>query len=101
MAQIVFGPTLLAYAWVMVRFVFAGLALYVICIAVGYKMGLFRALQAWPATSKLALFWSPAHIAIAIYWSTQTPSYLMLVPELAYMLLTIVGGLALRGRMVE
>jgi hypothetical protein len=98
MAQIVFGPSLLAYAWIMAKFVFAGLAIYILALVVGYKMGLFRDIETWPVASKAALFWSPANIIIALYWSTRSPSYWMVVPALAYMLLTIVGGLALRRR---
>ena len=100
MANVVFTPTLLAYGWIMVGYVASGLVVYLLFLIAAYKMGLFRDVLAWPTVSKAALFWSPVHIAIALYCSTQKTSYQMLLPELAYLILVIAGGLALRGKII-
>lgn len=101
MANVVFGPTLLAYFWIMVKYLFSGLILYGAFLIVGYKMGLFEEFGEWPRSSKAGLYGGPVLIAIGIYCSTQRTSYWMIGPGLLYMLLIIVGALALRGKVIN
>jgi hypothetical protein len=59
-------PTGLAYAWIFLGFVTAGMLLYAFFMAAAFKIKLFRGLQPWSAISKLALFSGPPLIALGL-----------------------------------
>ena len=59
-------PTGLAYAWIFLGFVTAGMLVYTFFMAAAFKIKLFRGLQQWSAISKLALVSGPPLIARTI-----------------------------------
>jgi hypothetical protein len=77
-------PTGLAYAWIFLGFVTAGILLYTFFMAAAFKIKLFRELQQWSAISKLALFSGPPLIALGLYFSTIQTEYYMLIPLAVY-----------------
>jgi hypothetical protein len=101
LANTMFSPTILAYFWTTVDFVIPGLVLYAIFSIVAYRMGLFGSLSEWPRVSKTALFLGPLLIVVGVYFSTQRTSYWMILPGLLYTILVVLGGLALRGRVLD
>jgi cytochrome b subunit of formate dehydrogenase len=97
-AQIVFGPTLLAYGWIFLGYVTAGLTVYIIFSFGAYWVHLFDDIKDWPRVSRVALGCGPPLICVGLYFSTQKLSYWMLIPGGIYMLLSILGGVALMGK---
>lgn len=97
-ANVVFGPTGLAYCWAFLGYVVAGLSLYLIFMALAYKMELFEHVKRWPRVSQAALYCGPALMALGCYFSTRQTSYFMLIPTGIYAVLSIFGGLALVGK---
>jgi len=95
-ANIVFTPTIIAYGWIVVKYVVAGLILYGVFAFGAYKLQLFQNLGNWPTLSKAALFLGPFLIGLGLYYSTQPPSYVVIVPGAVYGLLSVLAGLALR-----
>jgi len=96
--NVVFTPTLLAYFWVVVKYTTSGLILYLVFMAVAYKMHLFEHLRTWPRISKLALICGPVLIATGVYCSAQAMTYWMIIPGIAYMALCMFGWRALVGK---
>jgi hypothetical protein len=81
-------PTGLAYMWIFLGFVTAGLLLYGFFMAAAFKIKLFEGFRKWPTLSKLALFSGPPFIALGLYFSTiQTRDY-MLIPLVVYLLIS-------------
>jgi hypothetical protein len=77
-------PTGIAYAWIFLGFVTAGMLLYAFFMAAAFKINLLRGLQQWSAISKLALFSGPPLIALGLFFSTIQTSYYMLIPLATY-----------------
>ena len=98
MANVVFGPTMLAYIWIAARYIVAGLILYALFLVAAYQMQLFEHVKSWPTTSKAAVFSGPLLIGVGLYYSMQPASYWMIVPVGIYGILSIIGGLALVGK---
>ena len=96
-ANLVYTPTLLAYGWIIVHYVVAGIGLYFIALVVAYKTGVFDNYARWPMVSKVALYTGVPYMVLGVYFSTQPTTYSMLIPAGLNVLLSIVGGLALRG----
>jgi hypothetical protein len=94
-ANLVYTPTLLAYAWIVVHYVWAGFCLYLIALVVAYLSGAFGAFRRWPRISKVALYVGVPFIILGLYFSLRPTSYWMLLPLALQALLSIVGGLAL------
>src|ERR1700722_15250186 len=84
-------PIGLAYVWIFLGFVTAGLLLDIFFMAGAFKIKLFRELQQGPAISKLALFSGPPLIALGLYFSTIQTSYYMLIPLVVYYAITTFG----------
>jgi hypothetical protein len=84
-------PTGLAYAWIFLGFVTAGILLYTFFMAAAFKIKLFRGLQQWSAISKLALFSGPPLIALGLYFSTIRTEYYMLIPLAVYYSISTFG----------
>ena len=97
-SKVVYSPTLLAYAWIIVDYRLAGFALYVVVMALGYKMQLFEHVRQWPISSKTALAAGPVLLIMGAGFSLMRTAYWMLLPGFAYMVLIIVGGVALKGK---
>jgi hypothetical protein len=90
-AYVVDIPTGLAYAWIYLGFVTAGLLLYVFFIAAAFKIKLFWRWRRWPISSKLALFSGPALLSLGLYFSTIQTGYYMLGPLIIYFAISAVG----------
>jgi hypothetical protein len=90
-AYVVHLPTGIAYAWIILGFVTAGLLLYAFFTAAAFKIKLFRGLQQWSAIAKVGLFSGPVLIALGFYFSTIPTGYYMLIPLIAYLLITSFG----------
>lgn len=86
-------PTGLAYGWIFLGFVTAGILLFALFMAAAFKIKLFDGLQQWPAISKLTLLSGPALIALGLYFSTIETSRYMVLPLIAYFLITSLGRL--------
>jgi hypothetical protein len=93
----VFNPALIAYFWIVVKFVWLGLALFTAFAIVAYKLGLFAKVREWPVVSRTALILGPILIATGIFFSTQRTNYWMIVPGVFYGAFAMVGGFSLRG----
>jgi len=100
-ATIVDIPTGLAYGWIVVGFVTAGLLLYAFFMAAAIKIKLFSGLQRWPAISKLALFSGPPLIALGLYFSSLQTGYYMLIPLVVYFSITTFGLRAIASKFKE
>jgi len=94
--NVVFTPTALAYCWSFLGYVIAALSLYLVFMAVAFKMGLFDDVIKWPRISQAALFSGPVLVGLGCYLSTKQTSYPMLIPTGMYAVLSILGGVALR-----
>jgi hypothetical protein len=90
-ANVVHIPTGLAYVWIILGFVTAGLLLYAFFMAAAFKIKLFRGLQQWPAISKLALFSGPPLIVLGLYFSRIQTGYYMLIPLAVYYAISSFG----------
>jgi hypothetical protein len=97
-ANVVFGPTLLAYGWIFLGHAIAGSVLFLSFMAIAYKMDLFEHLNSWPRISQAALLSGLPLIGIGLHFSTQETNYSMLIPGGIYMALSIAGGIALVGK---
>jgi hypothetical protein len=97
-ANVLFTPTVITYGWILVGYVAVGLGAYLLCLFTCSRAGIFKSVSAWPILAKLALFGSPVHIAIALYFSRLPTDYDMLLPEVVYAAVAVAGGLSLRGR---
>lgn len=97
-SRVVYSPTLLAYGWIIVDYQLAGFALYVVVMVLGYKMQLFEHVRQWPISSQTALVAGPVLLVMGAVLSLMRIAYWMLIPGLAYMVLGIVGGGALKGK---
>jgi hypothetical protein len=95
-SNIVYTPTGIAYGWIVVHFVVAGVVLYLLGLFVSYRTGAFERFGSWPTSSKVAFYMGVPYIALALYFSTRTTTYSMAIPAIIYALVCIVGGLALR-----
>jgi len=84
-------PTGLAYAWIFLGFVTAGMLVYTFFMAAAFKIKLFRGLQQWFAISKLALVSGPPLIALGLYFSTIQTRYYLLVPLAVYYSIRTLG----------
>jgi hypothetical protein len=91
-------PTGLAYVWISLGFVTAGLILYTVFMVAAFKIKLFEGLQWWPTISKLTLLGGPALIALGLYFSTVETSRHMIVPLLVYFSITSLGRLVISLR---
>jgi hypothetical protein len=100
-SKVVYSPTLLAYGWIIVHYQFAGFALYGIVMGLAYKMRLFEHARQWPISSQTALAVGPVLLAMGAGFSLMRVGYWMLIPGLAYMVLIIIGGLALKGKVFD
>lgn len=98
MARVVFTPTGVAYGWAFLGYALPGVILYLLFMAAAYKMGLFECLEKWPKVSKVALGSGPALMVLGCYFSMMPPTYLVLIPAVIYVVLSIIGGLALVGK---
>ena len=98
LATIVDIPTGLAYCWIVVGFVTAGMLLYAFFMAAAIKIKLFSGLQQWPAISKLALFIGPPLIALGLYFSSLQTGYYMLIPVVVYFSITTFGWRAIDSK---
>jgi hypothetical protein len=96
-ANLVYTPTLLAYAWMVVHYVWAGLCLYLFALVVAYLSGAFRDFRSWPRISRVALYAGVPFTILGLYFSSQPTSYWMLLPLALQSLLSIVAGLALHS----
>jgi hypothetical protein len=94
-ANVVYIPTGLAYVWIYLGFVTAGMLLYTFFMVAAFKIELFRGLQQWPAISKLALFSGPPLIALGLYFSTMQTRYYMVIPLVVYFSISTFGGRAI------
>lgn len=101
LAYVVDIPTGLAYAWIFLGFVTAGMLLYIFFMAAAVKMKLFRGLQQWPAISKLALFSGPPLIALGLYFSTIQTRSSMLIPLVVYFSISTFGWRAKASKFKE
>jgi hypothetical protein len=93
-AYVVDIPTGLAYVWILLGFVTAGLLLYVGFMAAAFRIALFRRFKEWPKISKIALFSGPLLLALGLYFSTIQISYSMLIPLVVYYSITTFGSRA-------
>jgi hypothetical protein len=94
LAYVIDIPTGLAYAWIFLGFVTAGMLLYALFMAAPVKIKLFRGLRQWPAISRLALMSGPLLVALGLYFSTIQTSYYMVIPLIVYFSISIVSGRA-------
>lgn len=97
-ANVVYSPTLLAFIWISVRYVVAGLVLYCVFMIFAYKMSLFEDVRKWPKISRMTLYCGPPLLGVGLYYSTQSFGYWMIIPLVIYGGLSIAGGLALMGK---
>jgi hypothetical protein len=97
-ANVIFSPTLLAYGWISLKYVIAGLILYFVSMIFAYKMWLFENVKSWPKVSLAALYCGPPLLGLGVYFSTQPFGYSMLIPLGIYLVLSIFGGFALVGK---
>lgn len=72
------------------------MGIYVFFLAAGYMVGYLDRLRDWPAISRIALLLGPVLIGMGLYFSTQPPTYWILVPPAVYLGLSMAGGVALR-----
>ena len=98
MAKIVFGPTIVAYGWIILGYVLAGLILYAVVMFAAYRLGLFQRISDWPWIAKIALACGLLLIGVGCFFSVLPTAYSMLIPAAVYVILTIFGGLALRAK---
>jgi len=84
---VVYAPTELAYGWIFLGYVVAGLSLYFAFMAGAYKMELFKHVKKWPVVSRAALYCGPVLMALGCYFSTRQTSYFMLIPVGIYAML--------------
>lgn len=101
MAKIVFGPTIVAYGWIILGYVVAGLVLYAVFVFAAYRLGLFQRISDWPWIAKFALASGLLLMGVGCFVSVLPSTYSMLIPAAVYVILTIFGGLALRAKNSE
>ncbi|HEY2782371.1 MAG TPA: hypothetical protein VGI90_16435 [Steroidobacteraceae bacterium] len=77
---LIYTPTLVAYVWIVVGWVVAGVALYLIAVFVTYKSRAFESLSQWPMLPKLVLYEGALFILFALVLSTQPTQYWMIIP---------------------
>lgn len=95
--SLVYTPTLIAYVWIVVHWVIAGVSLYLIALFVTYKSGAFDRLSQWPTVSKIVLYAGAPFIFLGLYFSTQPTRHSMIIPLFVQGLLSVVAWLALRS----
>ncbi|HEY2782377.1 MAG TPA: hypothetical protein VGI90_16465 [Steroidobacteraceae bacterium] len=93
---LIYTPTLAAYVWIVVGWVVAGVALYLIAVFVTYKSGAFERLSQWPMLPKLVLYEGALFILFALILSTQPTQYWMIIPLGLQCVLNVIGWLSLR-----
>jgi hypothetical protein len=86
----------MAYTLVVVRYVTWGVGLYLVSLVAAYKIGLFRRLGDWPDISRATLFLGAPLVGLGLYCSTLPLGYWMILPVLVYLVLSIIGSLALK-----
>ena len=96
-ANLAYTPTLLAYGWIIVHWPKSGVCLYLIALFVAYKSGAFHEFSRWPMVSKITVYSGTPFVVLGLYFSTMQTTYTMLIPLAVEVLLSIIGGLALRG----
>jgi hypothetical protein len=97
-ANVIFGPTILAYGWVSLRYVAAGLAFYAVFMFGAYEIRLFEDVRKWPIISQVTLGGGPLLLCVGLYFSTQPYAYTILIPAAIYLVISIAGGIALMGK---
>jgi hypothetical protein len=100
-AYVVHLPTGVAYVWIILGFVTAGLFLYAFFTAAAFKIKLFGGLQQWSAIAKCGLFSGPPLIALGLYFSNIQTSYYMLIPLAVYFLITSMGWSSIASKSKE
>jgi len=98
LTRVVFVPTMVAYGWIFLGYVRAGLILLLLFMLGAYRMRLFEHVRSWPAISRITLISGAPLICLGLYFSTLTTATWMVIPAAAYAILGIGGGAALKGK---
>ena len=101
-ANIVYGPSTVAYGFLVMGDVWLALVLYFLCMSAAmFTLKLFRTLNKWPTISKIALFASPQYIASGLLFPIDALRYWVVLPVILYTGISIVGGVALRRTNIQ
>jgi hypothetical protein len=94
--SLVYTPTLFAYVWIVVHWVIAGVALYLIAVFVTHKTGGFERMSQWPVLPKIVLYEGALFILLGLLFSFQPTKHWMIIPLGVQGVLRIIAWLSLR-----
>src|SRR6185437_5962527 len=94
--QAVFLPTAVAYFCLVIGYLLTGLALYSGFIVVAYLVGWFKRVREWPLISKITLACGPPLLWLGYLFSRGNIADPTFAPGFMYLVLSLVGGFALR-----
>jgi hypothetical protein len=96
-ADVLYTPTLLAYAFIVLHWDWWGVGVYALSLFVAYRTGAFEKYGRWPTIAKFVLYLGLGQILLAVWFSTLTVAYWMIIPFVIQALLGIIAYFMLRG----
>ena len=95
-ANVLYTPTLLASALILLHWVLTGLCLFSLILFTAYKTDVFEQFARWPKFAKVVLYMGAGQILLSLYCSTTTIAYWMIIPTAIQALLNIIAYFVLR-----
>jgi hypothetical protein len=84
-----------AYGWICVSQVIAGVVLWIVSLFLAYKLELFENFRDWAAISRVAFYCGQALIPPGLVFNLLPPTHWMMVPVVLYVVLNIAANRAL------